>query len=214
MNTTIENLQAELQNAGPSYLAAFAGYAGKGDLTVEAFKQQVAAELPDIFYEFYTWAQQTAQHTQAGEKAEMEDEGPFLPNDLALILADTQDWAKIKSEQPDREWQEGFVSIQNWDGAYCMVIDTLGKVSGVKGQIVYYDFKGGGSYWGVYNSYEAYLQAVCSQIKSKSYFPGDLSPDIKEILDDTEDYEYNTVSDFWQDDLHANVTAETTVNWP
>lgn len=215
MNTTIENLQNELQNLGSDYFTAFVRFAGAGDLSVEDFRQQIDAELPEVFYEFYAWAQTSAQQLSPDQPVtEIADDGPFLPNNLALILADTLDWRKIKAEQPDREWQDGFVSVQNWGSAYTMVVDTLGKVSGRKGQIVYYDFKGGGSYWVAYDSYEEYLQAICNEIKTKSYFPNDLNPDIKEILDDTEDFEYETVSDFWQEELHSHVTAETTVAWP
>jgi predicted DNA-binding WGR domain protein len=158
--------------------------AGTSRMSLDKFREKIGAELPTAFYDLYRWAFGAAAK---GEKAPLVRQGPYRILGLDDIVDRGVEWKRLQREQPHREWREGFVEIDGWSGAYCMVIDTLGKVKGKAGQVLYFDFKGGSEYVIAYKSYEAYLEEILDLLRRRRYFPAG-----------EEDYR---VADEWMDRL-------------
>jgi hypothetical protein len=171
MNNIIVEIENILQNQYPAgFGALFVAGIKKHIISIEDFKKEIQLSLPNIFYEFYEWANQVQfTKTDISDKVQLDyDDENYLPS-LKSILQETQEWQAIQAQQPDREWKGGFVAIGGWNSAYVQVIDTLGEI-GKAGCVLYWDYKGGSTYHIIHQDYEAFLKTKLALLKANLYF--------------------------------------------
>ncbi len=181
MNAIITEMEQTLRHNYPSgFGAVFIGEAQDGDLTLEEFKDNIQAmdiAPPESFYAYYDWLLRVQfPSDDVSDKTELGYDDEHYTPSLDNILSTTREWREIQKKQPDREWKSGFLAIASWNSCYQLVIDTHGDVA-PKGSLLVWDFKGGGEYEVVYQSFESYVKTKLELLKAMLYFPPSPSDD-------------------------------------
>jgi len=160
-----------LERYSLAHLIAFASGAGAGKTDARTVEERLAVTLPASLHGLYGWARGlAARFALRFERIRVREDGAFGLASVEEIRRDTEMWRTIQREQPDREWRPGFVHVASWGGAYEMILDARGDVAKRKGQLFYWDFKGGSTYNRAFTSYDAYLETILRLLEKEAYF--------------------------------------------
>lgn len=172
LRPVIEEIDQTLRTQYPAgFGAVFVGGAKHGALTVEHFKKAIGLELPEIFYQYHKWLMTTDfDDADVSEQTELGYDEANYAMSLQAILRTTEEWQRLQADDPSREWKSGFVEIASWNSCYVMVIDTEGEI-GEQGNVLYWDFKGGSTYYIIYQNFEMLLRTKLELLKENLYFP-------------------------------------------
>ncbi len=172
MNSVIKKIEKVLRQKYPEGTAAgLLAQASCQEMSVQTFQEQLGLTLPVAFCEFYEWAMHTYfPKKEASTKIELSHfDEEYIPS-LSKLLSSTQNWRAIQAMYPLREWKSGFVVIGSWNSCNVKVIDTKGEV-GSPGCVLYWDFKGGDSYYIIHQSFEKHLETMYARLENDCYFP-------------------------------------------
>jgi len=183
MNSTILEIENVLKNNYPEgYAYTFLCRGVDKTLSMAEFKEKIKLPVPELFYQYYEWLQNVNfPQKDISDLVGLSHFDEEYISSLFTLLDGTETWQEIQRKQPNREWKQGFVEIASWDSCCVKVIDTLGEVAGV-GSILYWDFKGGGTYHVIHNNFEMYLKTILERLKQNLYFPPSYKDD--EAVDD------------------------------
>lgn len=173
---TIQEIEKTLREQyAPGFGSLYLGEVHYQTTTPEIFKKDIKLELPLSFYAYYQWLSTAKfEYKDIPHLSHLVFDDFHYVRSLNSILDTTKSWQAIKEVDPACGWKSGFVEIVSWDSCYVMVIDTLGEV-GEKGNMLYWDFKGGETYHILYPTFELFLKTNLEKLKQNLYFPPPLS---------------------------------------